>query len=43
MAMDFSLTDNVDLSVVAVGKAIRFTLLKDASGSYRIDSIQVQE
>jgi Cu(I)/Ag(I) efflux system membrane fusion protein len=43
MAMDFSLTDNADLSGIAVGTAVRFTLVKDAAGSYRIDSIEPQE
>ena len=43
MAMDFSLSDNVDLTGVAAGATVRFTLGKDASGSYRIDSLQRQE
>jgi len=43
MAMDFGISDNVDLNAVVAGMTIRFTLVKDASGSYRIDSIQVQE
>ena len=43
MAMDFSLSDNVDVTDIAVGTTVRFTLGKDASGSYRIDSLQVQE
>ncbi len=43
MAMDFGLTDNANLSGIAVGAAIRFALVRDASGDYRIDSIQAQE
>jgi Cu(I)/Ag(I) efflux system membrane fusion protein len=43
MTMDFRLTDNVDLEGIEAGASIHFTLLKDDSGSYRIDSIQVQE
>ena len=43
MAMDFSLSDNVDVTDIAVGTTVRFTLVKDASGSYRIDSLQRQE
>jgi hypothetical protein len=33
----------VDLEGIEAGASIHFTLLKDDSGSYRIDSIQVQE
>jgi Cu(I)/Ag(I) efflux system membrane fusion protein len=43
MAMDFSVTDTLDLSSVAVGQRLRFTLVRDPAGGYRIDSIQPQD
>ncbi|MCO6414500.1 MAG: efflux RND transporter periplasmic adaptor subunit [Thiogranum sp.] len=43
MTMDFRLTDNAMLEGVEAGAVIHFTLLKDDTGSFRVDSIQVQE
>lgn len=43
MTMDFALTDNAKLEGIEAGTTIQFTLLKHESGSYRIDSIRVQE
>lgn len=43
MTMDFGLSENAVLEGVEAGATIHFTLLKDESGSYRIDSIHVQE
>lgn len=43
MAMDFGLSDNADPAGLEAGTPVRFTLVRDADGGYRIDSIQVQE
>jgi Cu(I)/Ag(I) efflux system membrane fusion protein len=41
MAMDFGLTDAVDLQDIEAGARVEFTLLKGADGVYRIDSIRM--
>lgn len=43
MTMNFELTDHATLDGVETGSVIHFTLLKDDTGNYRIDSIHVQE
>lgn len=43
MTMDFGLTENATLEGVEAGSQIHFTLLKDDTGNYLIDSIHVQE
>jgi Cu(I)/Ag(I) efflux system membrane fusion protein len=43
MAMDFRVTDEVDLQAIEAGESVQFSLLRDDEGNYRIDSIRPQE
>ena len=43
MTMDFELNDGVGLEGIEAGAKVHFTLLKDAEGNYRIDSIELQQ
>ena len=43
MTMDFELDDGVGLEGIEAGTKVHFTLLKDAEGNYRIDSIELQQ
>ena len=42
MTMDFRVTDPAVLQGIKSGQRVHFTLVKDADGNYRIDSIRVQ-
>ncbi len=43
MTMDLAVSDGVDLDALSAGAQIHFSLVKDASGNYRIDTVQVME